>query len=331
VRLVALISLCLALSCLLCPGVLHASEATLEAKALLAEGRRDRAKVLLLEEAKRDPRDAEVCFLLAKVYTAEQDFDLAAEYAEKSIKLADSVSLYHLNLARILLGKTTQSGALGAFMSARKGKKQYERAIELDPNNLDARFELCMYYLVAPGLIGGDKKKANEQAAALAARNDLYGSYAWASIYERDQDLARAESLYQRAVGLDTSSTAAALYGLAYFYERNKKYDDAIGVFKQISDNRPEDLAAVFQLGRAYLVAGTNLEGAEAAFTRYLAEGPAPNGPDEAAARWRLGMVYDLEGRRDEALAQLRKAVELAPKSKQYKSTLEEVEKKPKP
>jgi len=292
------------------------------------EGKRDQAKVLLLGEVERNPRDPEVDYLLSKVYVGEADFDLAADYAEKAVKLADSVSEYHLNYARVLLAKTSQSGAAGAFLAARKGKKEYERAIEVDPNNLEARYELCLYLLVAPGLIGGDKEKAREQAAAISSKDEIFGSFAWASVYEREQNTAKAESLFMRAVEIDTSSTAEALYGLGYFYERNQRYDEAIGIFKQIAGNRPDDLVAVFQLGRAYLDAKTDLEAAQAAFTRYLAEGPAPDGPDEAMTRWRLGQVYDLEGKRDSALVELRKAVELAPKFKLYKTTLEEVEKK---
>jgi hypothetical protein len=39
-------------------------------------------------------------------------------------------------------------------------------------------------------------------------------------------------------------------------------------------------------------------------------------------------MVYDLQGRQNLAVAELRKAVELAPDNKEYKKTLKTVEKK---
>lgn len=306
----------------------YAGEAADQARELLASGKSGEAKSLLLDALKTNPRDHEANFMLAKIFLREQDYNKASDYAEKAVDLADSVTEYHLCLARASLAKTIQSGMIGAFLSARKGKSEYERAVALDPANLDARFELCMYYLIAPGMVGGSKDKAKEHALVLESQNPLFGSYAWAGVYEKEQDIAKAESLYHRAVGLDTSSTATALYGLGYFYERNRKYDQATSVFRQIVGNRPDDLVALFQLGRAYVVAKTNLDEAEAAFTRYLSEGPAPNGPDDAAARWRLGMVYDLQGRRDEALAELRKAVELSPGNKQYRDTLKDVEKR---
>jgi tetratricopeptide (TPR) repeat protein len=306
----------------------YATETTDRARELVSSGKSAEAKSLLVDALKVNPRDHEANFMLARIFMREQDYDKATEYAEKAVDLADSVAEYHLYLARASLAKTMKSGMIGAFLSARKGRSEYERAVALDPANVEARFELCMYYLIAPGMVGGSKDKAREYASVLESQNPLYGSYAWAGVHEKDQDIAKAESLYHRAVGLDTSSTATALYGLAYFYERQKKYDQSTSVLRQIVDNRPDDLNALFQLGRAYVIAKINLEEAEAAFTRYLSEGPAPNGPDEAAARWRLGMVYDLQGRRDEALRELRKAVELSPGNKQYQDTLKDVQKR---
>jgi tetratricopeptide (TPR) repeat protein len=325
----ALRSLVQAAMCLLLAAAcLYGSEAADAARQLMAEGKRDEAKALLVGTVGKDSRDDQAYLLLAKICARQQDYDKAAEYAERAVELADSVSEYHLWLARASLGKAMQSGMVGAFLAARKGRSEYEKAIERDPSNLDARFELCMYYLIAPGMVGGSKDKAEEQATVLEAKNPLYGAYAWAAWWEREQQMARAESLYTRAVALDTSSTATALYGLAYFYDRNKKYDQAGSVFKQIVETRPKDLVALFQLGRVYVTGETNLDEAERAFTTYLSQGPAPNGPDEAAAHWRLGMVYDLQGRRDEALPELREAVRLAPQVKQYKDTLKQVEKK---
>ena len=313
---------------LLGAGASYGSEAADQARKLMAGGDAAGAKALLLKALGESPRDHASACVLARVYIREQDYESAAKYAEKAVKLADSIPEYHLWFARASLGKTMKSGMVGAFMAARKGRSEYEKTIALDPGNAEARFELCMYYLIAPGMVGGSKDKAKAQAIALDALSPLYGSYAWAGYWEREQEIVRAESLYNRAVGLDTSSTATALYGLGYFYERNKKYDEAGAVFKQIAENRPSDLVALFSLGRVYSTAKINLDDAEAAFKRYLKEGPAANGPDAAAAHWRLGIVYDLKDMPDSAAAELRQAVALAPDIKQYKDALKEVEKK---
>jgi tetratricopeptide (TPR) repeat protein len=325
--LAALVALGLA-AVLACAAGLCASPAVDQAKQLMKDGKQDGATTLLLDAVKLNPRDHEADFMLAKLYLKAQDYDKAADYAERAVNLADSVSQYHQWLARASLGKAMKAGMFSAVMAARKGKSEYERAIEIDPANLEARFELCMYYLIAPGIVGGSKDKAKEQASILQSKSPLYGDYAWASYWEKERDLIKAESLFVTAVGIDTSSATTALHGLGYFYGRNEKYDKAADIFKQILMNKPNDLAVVFQLGRMYTATKTNLDEAEAAFKQYLEKGPAPDGPDVAYAHWQLGTVYDLQGKRDSSLVELRKAVDLAPNVKQFKESLKQVEKK---
>jgi tetratricopeptide (TPR) repeat protein len=305
------------------------SPAVDDARQLVKDGKSDEARTLLLNALKINSLDHEAHFTLAKIYLREQAYDKAADEAEQAVKLADSVADYHLWLARASLGKAMKSGMVGAFMAARKGKDEYERTVALDPGNVEARFELCMYYLIAPGVVGGSKDKARAAAAALESRSELYGAYAWASYWEKEENIPRAESLLVNAVAIDTSSTNTALYGLGYFYERHENTDKAVGVFKQILLNKPDDLVALFNVGRVYVDAKTNLDEAEAAFKTYIDAGPPPpHGPDEATARWRLGLAYDLQGKADSALVELRRAVELAPDVKQFKDALKQVEKK---
>jgi tetratricopeptide (TPR) repeat protein len=105
-------------------------------------------------------------------------------------------------------------------------------------------------------------------------------------------------------------------------------YDDAIKVFKDILARKPDEMGAVFQVGKICVITESDLDEAEACFKRYLDVESPPNAPDWAAAHWRLGMVYDLQGKTDLAFAELRKAVELAPHNKEFRKTLRQVEKK---
>jgi len=315
-----------------CAGIIApacpASPVVDQAKQLQRDGKTDQAQALLLDALKQNPSDHEADFFLAKLYMKQQAYDKAVEFAERAVKLADTVSVYHLWLARANLGKAMKSGMIGAFMSARRGRDEYERAIALDPHNLEARFEVCMYYLIAPGVVGGSETKAKEHATVIQSQSELYGSYAWASYWERQKNLAQAESLLVKATAIDTSSTNTALYGLGYFYDRHGRPADAAGVFKQVLVKKPDDLMASYDLASAYVDAKANLDEAEAALKKCLGASPVPQGPDEASVRWRLGLAYDLQGKTDSALVELRKANELAPGIKQFKDALKQVEKK---
>ena len=299
-----------------------------EARELIEKRRDEEAEALLLEVIELNDREHEAHLLMARVNLRKQDHKAAIKYAEAAVKIDDSISEYHLWLARSYLAKAMESGMINAFRYARKGKREYDKALAIDSTSTEARFELCMYLVAAPGLVGGDKDEGIRQAGILEAQDSLFGAYAWAGIWEQDKDLERAEASLRRAVVLDTSSAHYAMYALGFFFERNEEYDEAEEVFKGILEKKPDEMSALFQLGKIYVLARRNLDEAEVCFKRYLEVEPSPNSPDWAAAHWRLGMVYSLQGRIDPALAELRKAVEMAPDNRDYQETLKSVAKK---
>jgi tetratricopeptide (TPR) repeat protein len=315
---------------LFCGVSIASSPIVEEARALVDKRQDSEAEPLLLEAIEEDAQEHEAYFLLAKIHLRRQDHKTAIKYAERAVKIDDSISEYHLWLARSYLAKAMESGMINAFRYARRGKGQYEKALAADSSNTEARFELCMYLVAAPGMVGGDKDKGIEHATILEAQDQLFGAYAWAGIWEQDKEFEKAEASLRSAVVLDTSSAHYAMYALGFFFERSERYDEAEGVFKEILEMKPDDMGALFQVGKIYILAQRNLDEAETHFKRYLEVDPGPNAPDWAAAHWRLGMVYDLQGRTDLALAELRKAVEMAPGNKEYQKTLKNVGKKKK-
>jgi tetratricopeptide (TPR) repeat protein len=184
-----------------------------------------------------------------------------------------------------------------------------------------------MYLVAAPGMVGGSVEKGRGQAMIVEKQDSLYGSYAWASVLERDGDIEGAERYLARAVRLDTTSTFYARYALGYFYERNGRLDEAGDVFRGIVADKPDEMTAVFQVGKIGQITGSDLDEAEACFKRYLEGEAPPNAPSPAAAHWRLGMVHDLQGRPEAAVREMRKAVELAPDNREFRKTLKQAEK----
>jgi tetratricopeptide (TPR) repeat protein len=65
---------------------------------------------------------------------------------------------------------------------ARHSRDEFERAVQIDPDNLDARYALVQYYTLAPGFLGGSKQKAFAEAAEIRARNAALGNRAIAFI-----------------------------------------------------------------------------------------------------------------------------------------------------
>ena len=87
----------------------------------------------------------------------------------------------------------------------------------------------------------------------------------------------------------------------------------ALETFQRIVEFEPEQMDAVYQVGRTALFAKTDLDLAVRSFLLYLEHEQQPGTPSHAAAQWRLGMVYELQGMIDEARAEYEAALKLDP------------------
>jgi tetratricopeptide (TPR) repeat protein len=103
---------------------------------------------------------------------------------------------------------------------------------------------------------------------------------------------------------------------------RGEKYDQAFAVFDSIVAARPDELGALYAIGRTGAVSGQRLERAEQALKDFLAAPPRPNLPRPAGAHWRLGMVYEKQGKKELAAEEYRKSLALDPEFKEAKKSL---------
>jgi tetratricopeptide (TPR) repeat protein len=310
-------------------SVISAQNYTLEeGKRLFKEGKYDEAKEVLLRVVEKESENPEVNFFLCKVYLILDDYDNSIKYGEKAVKLNDSQSDYYLWLGRAHVIQAQKGSKLKALFRAKKGKDEFEKAVELDSTNVGARFDLMQYYIGAPGIAGGDKKKAKQQAEILEKIDPFYGAYAWALFWQAEKDSDKVETYLRKAVDLDTSSNYSATYQLGFFLLQQKRYHEEAEVFEKLYNQHPDQMPALYQIGKAYLLAKDSLDKAARCFQQYLQVPPKKGAPDWAAAHWRLGMVYDLQGRTDLAIAELEEAVKLDPKDENYKKTLKELKKK---
>ena len=63
------------------------------------------------------------------------------------------------------------AGAFRAFSLAGKTRHEFEKAVELDGENIEALQDLMEYYRQAPVFLGGSRKKAHEIEERLSVLN----------------------------------------------------------------------------------------------------------------------------------------------------------------
>ena len=292
-----------------------------EGVRLFREGRYDEARVALTPAATARPPDSTAVFTLGRIALARDDGKEAARWFEMAVTLDGQSSAHHLWLGRAYGTQAQKAGKLSQFGLAKKTKAEFERAVALDSGNLEARDGLMSYYLQAPGFMGGSVEKAKEQAAEIQKRDPLRGTFAHARIDEDQKDRAGAERAYRSAAAAYPESLSAR-YALGTFLTRAERFDEAFAVFDSILAAHPDELNALYQIGRTGALSGKQLDRAEQALKTFLAAPPRENTPRPAGAHWRLGMVYEKQGRKDLAAEEYRNSLAIDPNFAEAKKSL---------
>ncbi|MFH1502224.1 MAG: tetratricopeptide repeat protein [Candidatus Eisenbacteria bacterium] len=288
----------------------------------LDAGDADAAEALFLEVLELSGKEHRAEHGLAVVGLMRDDHDSVIEHARRAIKRDKKNSGYHLTLA-YGYGLKAQQGGLQSLFYAGKFKGECETALKYDPENVDAHMALVQYYVMAPGIAGGGMDKALTTAATISGLDPFQGHLASAFIARHDGDVAAAESAYSRAASVDTTR-AGGWIPLAAFYMEEERYDEAIPVGERILRLEPDNHGVVYQLAKAHLLLGDDLDAALRGFTEYLEAGVEERGlPDPAAAHWRLGMVHDKAGRPTAARESWETALALSPGHKQATACLD--------
>src|SRR5258708_29669926 len=83
---------------------------------------------------------------------------------------------------------------------ATKARQYFERAAQLNPDNLEAQSDLFEYYLEAPGFLGGGFDKASAVAEQISRLNKVEGYWAQAKLAEKRKEFHTAETRLKQAI-----------------------------------------------------------------------------------------------------------------------------------
>lgn len=297
------------LAALLFAGLLLPAHAATPPKELLAAGRADEAIQVLEQQISHSDADAESYNLLCRAYFMIEEWDRGITTCEKARNLDPQKSLYHLWLGRIYGEKADRAGVFSAAGLAKKVRTSFERAVELDPKNWQARTDLAEFYIEAPAIVGGGKDKAREQADALLPLNPAMAHWVLARIASKEKDAAGAEREYRAAITASHSGTRA-WFDLANFLRHANRLDEmeqALRTMESSPVDLPESLMdgahVLLQTGRDYPLAVRLLR-------RYLSS-PVEQGPAFKAHDY-LGQLLEKQGDRHAAAEEFRAALSLS-------------------
>jgi tetratricopeptide (TPR) repeat protein len=342
-------------------GALASAAPDKATRALIEGGHWKQARAILEPRVKGNPADAEAAILLSRVRSAYGDLDGALALAESAVKLEPKNAEYRWQLAEIVGSLAQKAGVFKQIGLGRRFRQEAEQAMALDPNLIDPRLGMISFYIQAPGIIGGDKKKAEQMAADIARLDPAQGCLARAqllietkadgdfeALYTQAFDAARAPDVKWEAGAkllnvhlavknqkLDAAEqNARALMqidrgragpygGLAFVYATRGKLAELDAVLADAEKAAPENFGPFYTAARVLITtSGGDLTRAERYIRKYLTIEPEPGQPGHAAAHWRLGQILEKQGKKAEAIAEIQQAVRMNPELEDAKKDL---------
>jgi tetratricopeptide (TPR) repeat protein len=297
--------LLIALMVLLVPVTLDAQSPD----SFLASGEVDKAIEQLDKQIHTAPT-AEAYNQLCRAYFELDAWDTGIPLCEKAAALDPQSGLCHLWLGRIYGEKADRVTFSKAAGLAKKVRTEFEHAVELSPNNWEARTDLAEFYLEAPGIVGGGEDKARAQADALLALNPGMAHWVRARIAQKKRDATTAEQEYRAAI--DASKGGARGWtNLAGYFRHVNRLDDMERAL-QTMETRPLDRPAALMDGASMLFRSNRSTPMAIRFVRRYLAGETTEEWPAFKAHNLLGELLERQGDRESAEKEYRSALEMA-------------------
>lgn len=170
------------------------------AKSLYDQSKNTAATAAFTALLPGDRANPEIHYHLGLLALRRDDPKAALSFFESAIKLAPDHSEYHRRLGDALAVLAQRVNVLSAYGLARKSKRAYETAVDLDPANIGSRWALLEYCKNAPAVVGGSMTEAYAQADAIEKLDAANGRWARAIVLLHDKKSADALALYASAL-----------------------------------------------------------------------------------------------------------------------------------
>jgi len=293
------------------------------AEALIEAGHWKQARTLVEARLREAPEDPLAIYLMSQIRFAFGDADTPLKLAERALALDGGVAKYHRQVAEVTGVMAQHANVFQLISLSRRFKREIDAALALNGNDIQSLRDLMEFYLLAPGIIGGDKAEARAVAERIGSIDRAEGFSAQARLAEFDKDVAKEETLLRQAAeaapesykakielakfalakerrNLEAAESAArealkldatrvdAYSILADVYASRGEWAKLEGLLADADEAVPDDLAPHYRAAEAMLRTGRNLNAAQRNLRKYLTLEPEGNEPAAANAREKL-------------------------------------------
>ena len=258
----------------------------------------EKAKALFKSVSSKSDSYSTAQYYLGRIAFDLNEYDEAVDFFDEAIETDETNAIYYTWLANAYGRLAQNSNKIRQGFIAPKIKSNYEKAIELDPKNMEALWGLVEYYTQAPAMMGGSWDKAEATADQMKKVDMAEGYRAYVTIYLRKSELELADQTFVKLAEYDPRYEMS----LGTFYQNYALYDKAFQVFEKIYLSDSTNLGALYQIGKTSALSGLNSERGIEALKAYLQSPVIEGNPSHAGAKFRIGMIYEKMGNTKDAI-----------------------------
>ena len=311
------------------------------AEEWIESGHWKRARAVVQEKIHEALDDPLANFLMSQIRGAFGDRATPLALAEKAVSLDGHTAKYHRQVAEVLGVLAQHSSPLQQLLLARRFRKEIDRALALNPRDVQANRDLLEFYLLAPGIAGGSRQAAAAVADRIAGLDPAEGFLAKARITAARFDAAATGLLLRKAAAAQPSNYRAGLalaefylapehsnpeaaeaaaldlirldpgrsdgYAiLAAIYADRASWDRLESILAESARRVPDDLVPYYRAAERLVARGTDFDRAEGYLRKYRSQEPEGNRPSLADADRNLAHIAaarrTVNSRREEAI-----------------------------
>src|SRR4051794_8995932 len=265
------------------------------------------AFAIVLSNATAD--DIREVFRRAQELVRREQYAAAVPLFEKCVAADPGNSKFHQWLGRALGLQAAQNGIVSGALAVRRVKAELEKAIELDPLNLEARQDLAIMYRAVPGVLGGSNAKADEQVRFIRRNDPALASQLEGDFLFAEKKYEAALSFYRESAKLHPRPIIQVRISLVH--QQKKEWEAAFAALDAALAMDADYAFALYQVGRTSALSGEQLERGEKSLRTYIALPVREDleDPSIAAAHFRLGNILEKKGDRTGARTEYETAV----------------------
>lgn len=169
---------------------------------------------------KENPSHLKTIEHLGDIAGHQKSWDKAIVFYKKLKQLKPIEANYYYKYGLALGMKTKESSKFKALGMISEVKESFEKAIELNPKHIEARWALVYIYIQLPGIVGGSESKAIRYSNELLKLSAVDGYLSRGQIEEHFERYTLAETQYKKAIAAGSTKIGGQM--LSNLYKKKK-------------------------------------------------------------------------------------------------------------